>query len=110
MGIRSRFYTTQELIDLVENEGFWQADAFITPSNDCHVSEEDSDDKESPSSNINHFSGGQMQSEACAKIRTDGIEYFVNEEKETDLDHQMTETIQWIKLIMMKMIFHWQGY
>ncbi|KAL3283530.1 hypothetical protein HHI36_006669 [Cryptolaemus montrouzieri] len=33
---------------------------------------------------MNHLSGPQMQSEACAKIRTDGIEYFGKDEKEPE--------------------------
>ncbi|KAL3279310.1 hypothetical protein HHI36_016818 [Cryptolaemus montrouzieri] len=46
---------------------------------------EDSDDEESPSSNINQHSGRQMQSEACTNIkRTDRIVYFGNDEKKPE--------------------------
>lgn len=62
-----RYYTTQDLIYLVETEEFWAADVFITPPNDGMDSEENSDDDESPSANVNYRSGRQMQSEASLK-------------------------------------------
>ncbi|KAJ8954927.1 hypothetical protein NQ314_006996 [Rhamnusium bicolor] len=80
------FYTTKELFDLVENEEFWEADVYITPPNDGMESEEDSDNDESPSANVNHLSGRQMQSEACAKIKKlDGVVYVEdNDQEEND--------------------------
>ncbi|XP_050313662.1 piggyBac transposable element-derived protein 2-like [Anthonomus grandis grandis] len=44
-----KYYTTQELIDLVKDEQFWAAHVFITPPNDGRDSEKDSDDDEVPS-------------------------------------------------------------
>lgn len=75
-----RYYTTRDLIDLVENEDFWSADVYITPPNDGIESKEDSDDDEAPSANVNHLSGRQMQSEACAKInKPNGVVYVDGE-------------------------------
>ena len=52
-----RYYSTQELIDMVENEDFWEADVFITPPNDGLDSKEDSDDEEAPTKNIYLYRG-----------------------------------------------------
>ncbi|XP_044764508.1 piggyBac transposable element-derived protein 3-like [Coccinella septempunctata] len=85
---RSRYYTTEELIDLVENEEFWNADIFITPPNDGQMSEEDSDDDEMPTMNINHLSGRQLAAEAVAKFHgLDGTTYIC-EDGEVSNDYQ----------------------
>ncbi|VEN58772.1 unnamed protein product [Callosobruchus maculatus] len=40
--------TTKELLDMVEDIQFWEADIYITPPADGHESVEDSEDDESP--------------------------------------------------------------
>ena len=37
----SRYYTTEELAQLLKDEDFWKADVFITPPNDGQDSAED---------------------------------------------------------------------
>ncbi|CAG9822201.1 unnamed protein product [Phaedon cochleariae] len=64
-----RYLTTKDLIDIVEDENFYEADIFITPPNDGADSEEDSEDEETPAANINHLSGRQLEAEAVGRIR-----------------------------------------
>ncbi|VEN42899.1 unnamed protein product, partial [Callosobruchus maculatus] len=62
--------TTKELLDMVEDIQFWEADIYITPPADGHESEEDSEDDESPIVDINHLSGRQLEAQATGRILT----------------------------------------
>lgn len=66
-----RPFTTAELIEMVDNEKFWEdmenVDIFITPPEYGDDSEEDNAD-ENEGKNINHLSGRQLQAQAVATV------------------------------------------
>ena len=59
-------FTANEVLDILDEEGFFTADVFLTASNDGTVSDEDSDEEEGSSSV--HLPGNMLDSEADFKI------------------------------------------
>lgn len=58
-----RYLTTEELIAIVEEEDFWNADIFLVPPEDGEESAEDSGDEDN-CVDINRLSGRQLRAQA----------------------------------------------
>lgn len=80
-----RYYTTEELIALVEDEDFWQADIFITPPDDGQESAEDSGDDDE-CNDVNKLSGRQLMAQAEAKITDKGNTFTIGAPDDDDDD------------------------
>ncbi|CAH1170006.1 unnamed protein product [Phaedon cochleariae] len=89
----NKLYTTEELIQLVEDEEFWEGDIFITPPDDGAESAEDSGDEEI-CNDINKLSVRQLQAQAVAKITNKGETFTIGEDDEQELEFDDNEVVE----------------
>lgn len=84
---------------MVEDENFWEADIYITPPADGRESEEDSEDDESPTVDINHLSGRQLEAQAVGRIRTvDGLVHLGDENVPDNVDNENWDAEDYLPL------------
>lgn len=98
-----RFYTrcltSEEIIQLLEDDDFTRADIYITPPVDGLDSEEDSGDEEG-GGNVNNLSGKQLQSEATFTVVKNGetIIHECDDGKEAGLSNSTPCQVQLAKV------------